>query len=201
MKAWLAFTVCALPVLLGALIPIVVLSKLAISHGDPMLGSGFVRFVWNSVYAASLATMICVAIALLLTYARNIAENKWINRLVGFATLGYALPGAMLAIGLFAPISRLDRWLTGSLEQWIGWDGGLILTGGVGILIYAYVVRFLTVAYNTTSSGLSQIPPVYGQVARSLGATPMRVVREIQMPLMLRSIGVAGHPTAAPVRL
>lgn len=190
-KALFACLVCALPVLLGALIPIGVLLKFAFTHGDPLLGDGFTEFVGNSVEVALLATVIAVAIALLLTYARHIAASKVVEVSVLIATLGYALPGAMLAIGLFAPVSQLDRWLTGIAQAQFGWQGGLLLTGGVSILVYAYVVRFLTVAYNTTSSGLAQIPAVYGQAARSLGASPNRVIKTIQLPLMLRSIAVA----------
>jgi len=189
--AWIATLLCFLPVLLGGLIPFAVLIKLAISHGDPLIGDGFMRFILNSIHVASLATIITTAAALLLTYAQNIANNRLVNGSIQVATLGYAIPGAMLAIGLFAPVSQFDRWLTGAFQAHLGWQGGLILTGGVSILVYAYVVRFLTVAYNTTSSGLAQIPAVYGQAARSLGAKPGRMVRTIQLPLMMKSIAVA----------
>jgi len=189
--AWIATLLCFLPVLLGGLIPFAVLIKLAISHGDPLIGDGFMRFILNSIHVASLATIITTAAALLLTYAQNIANNRLVNGSIQVATLGYAIPGAMLAIGLFAPVSQFDRWLTGAFQAHLGWQGGLILTGGVSILVYAYVVRFLTVAYNTTSSGLAQIPAVYGQAARSLGAKPGRMVRTVQLPLMMKSIAVA----------
>lgn len=191
-KALLATIICTLPALLGGVIPLLILLHLSISQGDPLLFDGFSQFLINSVQVAGLATIIAVILALLLTYAQHIANNRWVSGAVQIATLGYALPGAMLAIGLFAPVTQFDRWLTGSLESYFGWQGGLVIGGGISILIYAYVVRFLTVAYNTTSSGLAQIPITYSHTARSLGATPSRVIKEIQMPLMLRSIAVAG---------
>ena len=192
LKSYLATLVCAFPILFGALIPFGVLVYLAITQGDPLLGTGFLRFVMNTIYVAGVATLICVTMALFLTYAQNISNRIWVPHAVQFATLGYALPGAMLAIGLFAPMSQVDRWLTQLLADYVGWDGGLILTSGVAILMYAYVIRFLTVAYNSTSNGLAQIPPIYGEAARSLGASHSRIIRRIEFPLMLKSVVVAG---------
>lgn len=190
-KKWVACVLCLLPVLLGGLIPISVLAKLAITQGDPLIGESFSVFINNSIQVAAIATVLATSIALLLTYAQNVVNSRMVDISVQVATLGYAIPGAMLAIGLFAPLTQFDHWLTGTMVELFEWDGGLILTGGVSILVYAYVVRFLTVAYNTTSSGLAQIPPVYAQAARSLGASPNRVIRKIQFPLMAKSIAVA----------
>ncbi len=191
-RAVLAFVVCSLPIILGCLLPLGVLAGFAISTGDPMLGSSFSVFATNSVKVAMIATVIAVAVALLLTYAQHIAPSRATNTSIQIATLGYALPGAMLAVGLLTPVSQLDRWLAEFFETRFDWRTGLILTGTITTLVYAYVVRFLTVAYNTTSSGLEQIPTIFDETARSLGASPLRFIRTIHLPLMRNSIITAG---------
>lgn len=191
-RAVLAVLVCTLPVVLGCLLPLGILAKLAIVTGDPLLGSGFGEFAVNSVQVAVIATLLAVITALLLTYAQHIAPARTTNVTVQVATLGYALPGAMLAVGLLTPVAQLDRWLVGSLEAQFGWQGGLLLTGTIATLVYAYVVRFLTVAYNSTASGLEQIPKIFDETARSLGATPMSLLRRIHLPLMRNSVITAG---------
>ncbi len=187
-KAVGAFTVCALPVILGCIIPLAVLADLAITVGDPKLGVDFSEFTFNSISVAGMAVGVAVVAALMLTYAQRIAPTRTTATAIQISTLGYALPGAMLAIGLLAPLSQFDRWLAEFFETTLDWRSGLLLTGTVATLVYAYVVRFLTVAYNTTSSGLEQIPPIYDQAARSLGASPFRLVKEIHFPLMQRSV-------------
>ncbi|MEM7357522.1 MAG: iron ABC transporter permease [Pseudomonadota bacterium] len=186
------FFLCTLPVLFGALIPITVLINYAWTVGDPLWGARFFDYFGNSMQVALITTLIAVAIALYLTYAGYLSNNRSNRFSIQIATIGYALPGAMLAVGLLAPVSSVDRWLTGNLEHWFGWQGGLVLTGTVTVLIYAYVVRFLTVAYNTVSSSLAQIPPIYSHAARTLGAKPARVAQSIHVPLMTNSILVAG---------
>ena len=192
MQAVGAVLICALPVLLGCVIPLAVLGNLAITVGDPKLGYDFSDFTINSVSVAGMAVGVALVAALMLTYAQRIAPTKTTAGAIQISTLGYALPGAMLAIGLLAPLSQLDRWLAEFFETTFDWRSGLLLTGTVTTLVYAYVVRFLTVAYNTTSSGLEQIPPIYDQAARSLGAKPFRLVKEIHFPLMQRSVVAAG---------
>jgi len=191
LKSWqgmLAAFTCLLPVLFGSLIPIFILIKLAITKGDPMLGFKFNGFVFNSLKVAIIATCIAVIVAILLSYAQQRSKNKLTQASTQLATLGYALPGAMLAVGLLAPVSQFDRWLAEFFETTFNWRSGLLLTGTITVLVYAYVVRFLTVAFNTTNSGLERIPKIYTQAARSLGAKPWRVIKNIHLPMMYRSI-------------
>ena len=138
------------------------------------------------------ATLAAVIIALVLTYAKRLTDSKAVNLSIQLSTLGYALPGALLAVGLFAPVSQFDRAIATFFDEQFDIQTGLLLTGTVAIVVYAYVVRFLTVAFNSTNSGMEAIPPIYDQAARSLGATPWRVLKSIHLPLMSRSILAAG---------
>jgi iron(III) transport system permease protein len=110
---------------------------------------------------------------------------------IRLATLGYALPGALLAVGLLAPLGILDQSLTRFARDSLGWSGGLLLTGTSAILVYALSVRFLTVAYNSVSGGLARIPPGLDSAARSLGARPGRVLARIYAPLLAPSLAGA----------
>ena len=190
-KAWLAFLACFLPVTLGFVVPFSVLSYYAVSVGDPLLGKRFLDFMLNSVQLSSVATMVTTLAALLLAYTVHKQSSLVTRFSVSIGTLGYALPGAMLAIGLLTAVSGFDRQLAEFFEQRFGWRSGLLLTGTTFILIYAYLVRFLTVAFNTTNSGFKHIPPVYDHVAQSLGAKRPRILRRIYYPLMKRSIATA----------
>lgn len=187
-KNFLAFIICVLPVILGCLLPMYILLSYAIEAGNPLQNEAFLGYIRNSLSVASIAAIVAVSMALVLTYAQHVASCRTTSISIQLATLGYALPGTMLAIGLLAPVSSVDRWLAEYFESNWGWRSGLLLTGTATILIYAYVVRFLTVAYNTTSSGMAQIPLTYDRVARTLGSSPKEVIRRIHFPLMRRSV-------------
>lgn len=186
--AALAFLICFLPIALGCLIPMAILIDFAISDGDAMLASQFFQLVKNSVQVSGFAAIIAVGLALMLGYALTRVPSVLTRGSIQVATLGYALPGAMLAVGLLTPISWLDQRLAEFFETQFDWRTGLILTGTTFTLVYAYVIRFLTVAYNATSSGLNQIPESYNHAARSLGASSRRTITSIYLPLMRRSV-------------
>lgn len=187
----LAFLICFLPLLLGLGVPMMVLAYYAITVGDPMLTNGFGTYVWNSLSVAGAATVITVFLAVFLSYAERINPTPSVRYGIRFATLGYALPGTILAIGLLGPISGFDHFLADFLNEGLGIQSGLLLTGTVAMLIYAYVIRFLTVAYNGSSSGFGQIPLKYDAVARSLGASRWRLAVRIHLPLLKGAVTAA----------
>lgn len=190
-KNGLAFLVCLFPVLFGCVVPLLILASYALEGGDPLFGSVFLTYVGNSLWVASVAAIFAVSIALILSYAQYYSRSRTTKISIQLATLGYALPGTMLAVGLLSPLTGFDRWLAEYFETQWGWRVGLILSGTTVVLIYAYVVRFLTVAFNSTNSGLGQIPLVYQHVAQSLGASPKRIFKTIHFPLMRKSIFAA----------
>lgn len=190
-SALAATSICFIPVLLGFIIPMVILSKLAIAVGDPKLGRDFGDFIANSMSVAALTVLFTVTCALLLTYAKRVSATPTSRLTTRISTLGYALPGALLAVGLLTPLSILDRWLADLMVEQFDWRSGLLITGTVAALIYAYVVRFLTVAYNSTDAGLARVAPIYDHAARSLGASSWRLVSRIHFPIMKSSVLVA----------
>lgn len=187
----LAFFACLVPVLLGFVLPVAHLGTLALSDAAQAAAGDLATYAKGSLWLGLAAASLCLAAALLLAFARARSESRLTNGAIRLATLGYALPGALLAVGLLAPLGAFDQSLTRFARDSLGWGGGLLLTGTGAILIYALSVRFLTVAYNTVSGGLSRIPSGLDAAARSLGASPSRVLARIYAPLLAPSLAGA----------
>ena len=186
-----AVLVCALPVLLGFVIPAGWLGWLATREAALAATGELGQYLSGSLRLGLAAAFTCVAAALLLAFARARSGSPLVTGAIRLATLGYALPGALLAVGLLAPLGAIDQSLTRFARDSLGHSGGLLLTGTSLILIYALSVRFMTVAYNALDSGLSRIPPGLDAAARSLGAGPARVLARIYAPLLAPSLGAA----------
>ncbi|WP_293336025.1 iron ABC transporter permease [Parvibaculum sp.] len=181
---------CALPIILGFIVPVAVLLRYAIIEGDPMLGRNFLDFAWNSLLVAALAAVLATTLALLLAYGERLHPTRFNRVSIRLATLGYALPGAMIAIGILTLSTGIDHAFADAVEG-LGFSPGLILTGSVAGLVFAYVARFLTAAYNATHSGLGKIHPTLDAAARSLGAAPRRVLSAVHVPLLRGALASA----------
>ena len=175
---------CALPVLLGFVLPFGILLNHALLEGDPLIGKGFSELLFNSVYVATVAAILCALAALWLNYAQRLRASIGVKLAVRTATLGYAIPGMVLAVGLLVPLTFLDRALSGFLRDNFDFATGLVITGSVAGLVFVYVARFLTVAYNSSHMGMAALHYNLDAAARSLGATPGRVLSKIHLPLL-----------------
>lgn len=188
-KAALACAACAIPVILGFALPVAMLLANIAAQVDQQPFAAVASSLGASLSTALIVALIATALAVLLVYAVRGSSGlgqgpgpvRW---LVRFSTLGYALPGALLAVGILAPVSSVDVSLTRFLSDKAGWSGGLVLTGTAAVLIYALTVRFLTISYNSASAGMGRIPRSFDAAARSLGAGPSRVLREVHLPLL-----------------
>lgn len=179
-----AMALCIAPVLVGFIVPVGCLVVLAVGQGDPTLGRGFYSYGFNSAVVGVIAAGVCALVALLLSYAERLRRDRWLSVGARLATLGYALPGMVLAVGVLLPLTLLDRSLAGALTGLLGRPVGLLLTGSMFALVFVYVARFLTVAYNSTQTGMAQLHPQLDAVARTLGSRPLGVLRRIHMPLL-----------------
>jgi iron(III) transport system permease protein len=196
--AALAFVACAAPVLLGFLLPSALLVHLAWPELGAREGSHIsarlLALVGNSFLLAGIAAVAGVLLATAMAYAARLARGRlatavsWANRT---ASLGYAIPGAVIAIGVLVPLGRLDNWLAGGIETAFGFKPGLLLTGTIVALVYAYLVRFLAVALQTVEAGLAKVTPRMDDAARSLGATPAATLARVHAPLLASSLASA----------
>lgn len=195
-----AFLVCLLPLLLGFLLPAGLLLKLAFTEGDGAFGARYLVLAKNSLTVSGISAVLAVLFAVLLAYGQRLAEGRGgrspgalfarlANRIVG---LGYAVPGAVIAVGVLIPVTRLDHWLAARWLEWFGTNPGLIFTGGIGALVYAYLARFLAIALHTVDAGLARITPSMDAAAKSLGCGPTQTLRRVHVPLLSGSLLTAG---------
>jgi iron(III) transport system permease protein len=186
-KAIMACVICFSPLMFGFIIPATQLLLWAVFEAEP-LGWDFVGLAWNSFSLAFLAAIIAVILAIILSYAKRTKPIKPVRTVLAMAGFGYALPGTIIAIGVLIPLAWLDHRLIDIFGS-LGWDSpGLLLSGSLVALLFAYTVRFLAVALGSVQSGLEKIKPSLDHVGRSMGHSPLDILRKIHVPLMRSSI-------------
>ena len=191
-KALAAMLVCLLPLTVGFLVPAGVLLRFAITDGDAQFGQRFVQLAQNSFVVAAFTSALAVLLALVLGYAARTTRRAFpriVNRTVG---LGYALPGSVIAVGVLIPVTHLDNALAAAITAATGYRPGLLLTGGIAALIYAYLVRFLTVSLQTVEAGLGKVTTSIDDAARSLGCGPRETLWRVHLPLLRGGLLTAG---------
>ncbi|MEO0643195.1 MAG: iron ABC transporter permease [Pseudomonadota bacterium] len=183
-----ALIACALPVTLGFVVPALHLATLAMDEAAIRAASSLLSHARASVTLGLTVAVTTTALALILAFAKSRSRGGALTVMIRLATLGYALPGALLAVGLLAPLGAFDQRVTGFAQNQFGYAGGLLLTGTSLALVYALCVRFLTVAYNALDGGMARIPASLDAAARSLGAGSARVLARIYAPLLRPSL-------------
>jgi iron(III) transport system permease protein len=189
--ALVAFAACAAPVFFGFLLPAMLLGYLALGERGAHLGSRLLALIGNSFSLAGVTALVAVVLAALMAYAARLARSRLVFATNRVASLGYAIPGAVVAIGVLVPLARLDNLIADALEKGLGVEAGLLLTGSIAALVYAYVVRLLAVALQTTDAGLAKITPSMEEAARSLGAGPLGAMMRVHAPLLAPSLATA----------
>ncbi len=187
-RAALAAAACAVPLIIGFLLPAAILLKMAVEAGDEQFGFRFVGLALNSFTLAGLTAVLAVLLASVMAYGARLKPSRLSiisNRLVG---LGYAVPGAIIAVGALIPLAFLDNAFDAFMRARFGLSTGLLLTGTIAALVYAYLVRFLAVSLNTVDSSLAKIRPTMDDAARSLGQSPAGTLVRVHAPLMWGSM-------------
>ena len=183
-RAALAVCVCALPVLLGFVLPVLVLLRLIwleAAHGEVGLPlARFAQWAWTSFKLAGMAALLATLVALLLGFALRLRESAALRLSARVVSLGYAVPGAVIAVGILLPVG----WLQERFPQ-----GGstALVTGTLFGLMYAYLVRFSAVALQSVEAGYARVPPSIDETARLLGASRRRLFTELHAPLLRRA--------------
>jgi len=191
-RGLLAMTACALPLLLGFVLPATVLALMAARLEGTVLDGRFFELVLNTVGLGGIAALLAIMFGLTVVFAlRQFAGRSGgvlIRLAARIAGVGYAIPGSIIAVGVLIPFAAMDRGLNSFMQAQFGLSTGLFLTGGIVALIFAYLVRFLSVSMQTLEAGYARIRPNMDGAAYSLGAGAGRVLREIHLPLLRGSI-------------
>ena len=187
-RAALAILACGLPVLFGFVLPAIALTGWTAATTDRWWRHEFLVFAGNSFTLASVAAVIAVGVGLLLGYAQRTDRSMAMPLLVRLATLGYAVPGAVVAIGVLIPLAAFDNGIDAFMRAHFGISTGLILSGTIVAVTFAYIVRFLPMALHGIESGLAKITPNMDDAARLLGRSAPGIVRTVHVPLMRGSV-------------
>jgi len=180
----LALITCSVPVLFGFIIPAVALARWSWQTGPRMIDQRFIGYAFNSFTLAAVAALLAVSIAVLIAYGMRLRPSKLSSVAARLASMGYAVPGAVIAVGVLIPFAWADGVLNNLSVRFLGLQPGLILSGTIVAVTFAYVVRFLAVSLNTVESSLAKITPHMDDAARTLGMRPSRVLGRVHLPIM-----------------
>lgn len=183
-RGFLVTAVVGLPVVLGFLIPVAQLLYWAVQVYSQVAWGEYFSVAGQSLAIAGMAAALCVILATALLLAGHWNRLRWIGWLTKLGVLGYAIPGAVIAIGVYIPGLVIDKWLIRTAEATFSAKIGLVLTGTVIALIYAYIVRFLAVAFNPISAGKQKVQNSLLEASQSLGKGPWATFFRIELPLL-----------------
>ena len=183
-RAGLASGACLLPLVGGFLLPGGLLLAMAMGEGDSEFGVKYLELAGNSLTLAGLASLLAVGVALLLAYAGRAQPGVFMAGVKRLASLGYAVPGTVIAVGALIPLTALDHALIAWAREHWGMSLGLVITGSAIALVFAYLARFLAVALNAVESSLARIRPSLDEAARSLGASRVGLLARVHVPLL-----------------
>lgn len=183
-KRWAAMVACMVPPLLGFAIPVLVLGSYALRRLDQFVSLRLLSAFWHSILISFTTACAAVLLAFLLAYAARSARSP-ITMVAGrLASLGYGVPGTVLAMGVLIPLARFDNGIDAVARDWTGMSTGLLLTGSGFAIVYACTVRFLTMAEGTIEAGFHKLSPHLDMASRTLGRTSGQTLRTVLLPMM-----------------
>ncbi len=187
-----ALLYCVLPVLAGFLIPFVQLCLWTWETWHIVDRAAFLSLTFNSLRLAAIAALIALVLGLLIVYCRRLRRDMFMRSAYRVLGLGYAIPGTVIAVGVLIPFAWFDNTIDAWMRARFDISTGLLLSGTLIAVLFAYTVRFLPVAMNTLDAGLSKIKPSMDDVGRSMGLRPFAILRRVHIPIMRGSILTAG---------
>ncbi|MDH5355885.1 MAG: iron ABC transporter permease [Gammaproteobacteria bacterium] len=188
LKAWLACTACLMPLLLGFVLPAVQLGSWALDTYVEMVDESFIRLTLHTVLLGFSASIMAVLLALFLAYGRRVIGSKSVIASIRIVATGYAIPGTVVAVGVIIPFAWLDNTIDGFMREQFDISTGLILSGSLFAVMFAYMVRFLAVSIQSVEAGLGKIKHSMDEASRSLGYKPGQILLKVHLPLMKGSV-------------
>ncbi|RMC36262.1 ABC transporter permease [Paracoccus alkanivorans] len=189
--AMAATAACAFPFALGFLLPVGVILNYALAYPEGWITPGLGLAVWHTVSLGGIAAVLTVGMALVMVYGVRLSGRSLPRLLLPVTMIGYAAPGAVLAVGILIPLAALDHRVADGWLALTGSDPGLILTGSGAAIVFAYTVRFFAIGQGAIDGAFTRVPPSLPMAARSLGRSSTGALRDILMPLMRGSVGSA----------
>jgi iron(III) transport system permease protein len=185
---FIALTICAAPLVFGFIIPVSLLINWAMDTYAEVLGKDFYLLLFHSLLLAFVTSLLALAIALFMAYSNRNSPSLLNRIMIRFVSMGYAIPGTVIAVGVLIPFAWFDNSLDTLLMENLNISSGLLISGTVFTLVFAYLVRFLAVSINTVEAALVKIKPVMDEVAKTTGMRAGTIVKRIHMPMMRGSL-------------
>jgi iron(III) transport system permease protein len=191
-RAWAAVGGCSLVVGVAFLLPVGQLVVWLIqTRSGPEYDTRYPTFLLNTLTLAAVTAAVAVAVAVVMAYGLRLSRSPVVLLGVRLASMGYALPGSVIAVGVLLPLAFFDHWLDDILTRTVGLSSGLLLTGSMVGLVFAYLVRFLAISIQAIEASLVKITPSMDMAARSLGIGSAGVLRRVHVPLLRGGLGCA----------
>ncbi len=184
----LAILACALPVVLGFVLPSMVLGGYSLIYFETAMNPEFLGYALNSLMLSSLAAVLAVVIGVFMAYGVRLRNERVLKVMVRLASLGYAVPGAVLAVGVLVTLGAIDNGIDGFMRDTFGISTGLLLSGSITAVTFGYLVRFLALSFGTVEASLGKITPSMDGAARSLGHGAFSTLRRVHLPLIRGSM-------------
>lgn len=179
-----ALLICLAPVFFGFILPGLILLKFAFEQFSNSFSAPYFIAAWHSLVLSGLAGIVVVGLGLILAYAYRARRTLGIRLVIRLASIGYAIPGTVLGIGVLIPFAAFDNGLDAFLRASFGISTGLLLSGTVIAVVFAYSVRFLAISFGSLESGLEKVTPNLTAAARTLGRTPFKTMIEVDLPIL-----------------
>lgn len=189
--AALCMLLCAVPVAFGFVLPLAVIAGHALDKPETWFSAGLGRAFLNTLTVGGGAAVLTVAGAVFMVYGVRLTGRRLPKVVLPVTTIGYAAPGAVLAVGILIPVAALDHRIADFVLALTGHDPGLLLTGSAAAIVLAYFVRFFAIAQGATDAAFGRVPPSLPMAARSLGRSAAGALREVYLPLMRGTVGTA----------
>ncbi|MDB1124817.1 ABC transporter permease [Vibrio algarum] len=191
-KKWLAVTWCWGLVSVAFILPLGQLLSYAYTYFAQSWTEEFRQYAVNSLQVSISAALIAILVALVVNFYHRLDSSRLSVTFMRLSSLGYAVPGTVLAIGVMAPVLTMDHLINDVAKQMAWGRPGLVLSGSMFALIFAMVVRFSAVAIGSVESSLNKISPSMDMASRTMGCNQNQMLRRVHMPLVRRGILVAG---------
>ena len=186
-----AILACATPILLGFILPLSMLADSALADLESGLDAAFWRDAGNSLWLSLSAALVAVALGVVLAYARRATRSGLVQTATGLTSLGYAVPGTVLAVGILVPLATFDNSVDAMMRSTFGISTGLLLSGTGAALILAYTVRFLAISLGTIDAGFKKTSMNLDAASRTLGVGVSRTLFRVHLPILVPALGAA----------
>jgi len=194
LKGWrsaLAIICCGLPVLFGFLLPAIILAIYSSYSFNLFKYADYLAYTGNTLFLATGTAVLCMMLGIFIGYSQRLSSHWSVKLATRISTIGYAIPGAALAIGLIISFGAMNKIIIPLSEHFSLSAQSFFLSGGVVALFFAYTVRFLAISVGSVESGLEKITPNMDMASRTLGSGPFSTLCRLHIPL-LRPALIAG---------